>query len=179
MVYAGIKSKECYYRLLREITELDLIRYYPSKSRYETGLFCLSKLEYIEKVINISVWAISNHENLNGKQIEIPYAENKNSQQPLIKSGLHKSQLINGRGVVFLEKSVTLSSDKSDVHEATSAPPFDPHTDPRYTSHLTNRINSPSNINNYGHNPNSQSGHSGLRPSGVQIDPDADYSIRL
>ncbi|MBK7635934.1 MAG: hypothetical protein IPJ13_17865 [Saprospiraceae bacterium] len=39
MMYAGIKSKECYYRLLREISELDLIRYYPSKSRYETGLF--------------------------------------------------------------------------------------------------------------------------------------------
>ncbi len=179
MMYAGIKSKECYYRLLREISELDLIRYYPSKSRYETGLFCISKLEYVEKEIKISVWAVSNHESLNGKQIEIPFSENKNSTHPTVKPVHHKSQLINGRGILFIEKSFTLSSDVNNNHDEVSASTFDPHNDPRYTSQIDNRISSLSNNSNYANHQNSQSGRTGLRPPGVQIDPDADYSVPL
>ena len=179
MVYAGIKSKECYYRLLREISELDLIRYYPSKSRYETGQFCMSKLEYVDQFINISVWAISNHENLIGNRIEIPFPDTKKSLAPTDKSVNHKSQLINGRGVLIMEKTIVLSIDSKNERVVEQTSTYDPLTDPKYASSLDNRNSSPSNNNYYANNQNSQSGHSSLRPSGVQIDPDADYSIRL
>ena len=36
-----------------------------------------------------------------------------------------------------------------------------------------------SNNTNYANHQNSQSRNSNLRPSGIQIDPEADYSIRL
>ena len=45
MKYPGLKSRESFYRLIREIEALDLIRYYPSKSKYEKSFYCLSELE--------------------------------------------------------------------------------------------------------------------------------------
>jgi hypothetical protein len=173
MDYAGIKSKECYYRILREISELDLIRYYPSKSKYETGLFCMSSLEWINEGIKMVVWAISHHQSICGKQLEIPFNETKLTNGI---TKLHKSQLINGRGVLFAEKHIQIDINKSQNHSPTT---FDPLTDPKYKSVIDNRISSPYNNSNYANFKNSQSGHSNLRPSGVQIDPEADYSIKL
>lgn len=179
MVYAGIKSKECYYRLLREISELDLIRYYPSKSRYETGQFCMSKLEYVDQCIKISVWAISNHDNLNGNKIEIPFSDSKKSLPPADKSIHHKSQLINGRGILIMEKTIVLSIDSNNDRVVEQAPTYDPLTDPKYASSLDNRNSSSSNNLYYANNQNQQSHRSGLRPSGVPTDPNADYSKKL
>ncbi len=169
MSYAGIKSKECYYRILREISELDLIRYYPSKSKYETGLFCMSSLEWVNEGIKIIVWSISHHQSICGKQLEIPFNDSKPS------AGVtrpHKSQLINGRGVLFAEKHVLLEH-----HSVQSS--YNPLTDPKYASHIDNRISSHSNKSNYANHQDSQSRGSSLRPSGVPIDPEADYSIKL
>lgn len=169
MAYAGIKSKECYYRILREISELDLIRYYPSKSKYETGLFCMSSLEWVNEGIKIIVWSISHHQSICGKQLEIPFNDIKSS------GGLvrpHKSQLINGRGVLFAEKHVLLENHSIQ-------PSYTPHTDPKYTSHFDNRIYSHSNHSNHAINQNFKSGGSTLRPSGIPIDPKGDYSEPL
>ena len=174
MAYAGIKSKECYYRLLREISELDLIRYYPSKSKYETGLFCMSSLEWVNEGIKIIVWAISHHQSICGKQLEIPFSDSKPSTAL---TRPHKSQLINGRGVLFVEKHVLL-----DFHKTVNPSrgnPYDPLTDPKYASQIDNRISSPSNNSNHANHQSSQSTSSNLRPPGVPIDPEADYSIRL
>ncbi|MBK9742689.1 MAG: hypothetical protein IPO94_06850 [Saprospiraceae bacterium] len=179
MIYASIKSKECYYKILREISELDLIRYYPSKSRYETGQFCMSKLEYVDNFINISVWAISNHETLNGTKIEIPFPELKKSSSTDNRSYHHKTQLINGRGIILMEKSVKLSLEPVDENVEIQHPSYNPLTDPKYASHIDNRISSPSNISNYANRQDSQSRGAGLRPSGVPVDPEADYSIKL
>ena len=49
MKYAGLKSKESFYRLLREMEALDLIRYYPSKSKFEKSFYCLSALNFIPR----------------------------------------------------------------------------------------------------------------------------------
>ena len=175
MRYAGIRSKESFYKIIRELQAFDLIRYYPSKSKFERSLYCLSMLEYNTDSIKISVWGITNHEPLPNKQKQISLPVSASATLIDIKTN---AKLYNGRGSLVLEKTIFIDHDGKREDQNTSQP-FDPHTDPRYTSHLTNRINSPSNINNYGHNPNSQAGHSGLRPSGVQIDPDPDYSIRL
>jgi hypothetical protein len=174
MAYAGIKSKECYYRILREISELDLIRYYPSKSKYETGLFCMSSLEWVNEGIKIIVWSISHHKSICGKQLEIPFNDTKSTTAV---SRPHKSQLINGRGILFAEKHVLLDLNQSlqpSVKET-----YDPLTDPKYASHIDNRISSLSNKSNYANHQDSQSRGSSLRPSGVPIDPEADYSIKL
>lgn len=169
MAYAGIKSKECYYRILREISELDLIRYYPSKSKYETGLFCMSSLEWVNEGIKIIVWSISHHQSICGKQLEIPFNDSKPS--PGI-TRPHKSQLINGRGVLFAEKHVLLEH-----HTVQSS--YNPLTDPKYASHLDHRISSHSNHSNHAVNQNFKSGGSTLRPSGIPIDPQGDYSEPL
>ena len=179
MIYAGIKSKECYYKILREISELDLIRYYPSKSRYETGQFCLSKLEYVDRSINISVWAISNHDTLNGTKIEIPFPESNKIIQSNSKSIHHKSQLINGRGILLVEKTIKLALDPVDENVEIKIPSFDPLTDPKYASFLDNRNSSPSNNSYYANKQDKHPHRSGLRPSGVPTDPNADYSKRL
>lgn len=179
MNYAGLKSKECYYKLLREISELDLIRYYPSKSRYETGQFCISKLECVDKFINISVWAISNHETLNGTKIELPFPGAKKPNPTNNKSTPHKSQLINGRGIVFVEKIVKLALDPSDENVEIQAHSYDPLSDPKYASQLDNRISSPSNNNYHANNQVKQTHRTGLRPAGIPPDPNADYSKRL
>ena len=169
MAYAGIRSKECYYRILREISDLDLIRYYPSKSKYETGLFCMSSLEWVNEGIKIMVWAISHHQSICGNHLEIPFNEPKTSS---LSTRPHKTQLINGRGVLFAEKHVLieLSSFISTYH---------PQNDPKYPTHPDHRISSHSNHSYHANTQNFKSGSSTLRPSGIPIDPEADYSEPL
>ncbi|MBK8054968.1 MAG: hypothetical protein IPK35_17285 [Saprospiraceae bacterium] len=152
MAYAGIKSKECYYRILREISELDLIRYYPSKSKYETGLFCMSSLELVNEGIKIIVWSISHHQSICVKQLEIPFSDAKPT------NGItrpHKSQLINGRGVLFAEKHVLLEVYQTPNPSVNTT--YNPLTDPKYASQLDHRISSHSNNSNYANHQNSQS----------------------
>jgi len=168
MAYAGIKSKECYYRILREISELDLIRYYPSKSKYETGLFCMSSLEWVNEGVKIIVWSISHHQSICGKQLEIPFNDSKPS--PGV-TRPHKSQLINGRGVLFAEKHILID------HPTSSS--YHPLKDPKYASHLDHRISSHYNHSNHADTKNFKSGSSSLRPSGIPIDPEGDYSEPL
>ncbi|MBK7525496.1 MAG: hypothetical protein IPI53_15490 [Saprospiraceae bacterium] len=177
MSYAGIKSKESFYRILRELNAYDLIRYYPSKSKFERSLFCLSGLEYNTDSIKISVWGITNHETLPNKQQQISFPVSPSANIVDIKT---KAKLFNGRGSLVLEKTVFLkdgiSGNESHHHQNQC---FDPLTDPRYASQIDNRISSLSNNSNYANHQNSQSGRTGLRPPGVQIDPDADYSVPL
>lgn len=175
MVCAGIKSKECYYRILRELSALDLIRYYPSKSKYETGLFCVSSLEWVEHAITVTVWSVSHHQTICGKQMEIPLTESKNFSPGQSKP--HKLQLINGRGVLFPEKKVVL--DFNSTQSASGDTAFNPLSDSRYVSPIDTSISSSSKNNYHANAQNSQSRHSSLRPPGIPLDPNADYSIPL
>ncbi len=183
MGIAGIRSKSVYYKVIRELEALDLIRYYPSKSIYAKSNFCISTLEKVNESIYISLWGITNHQNISKsdtQQNEL-FADKSQCNLRLM------SNLINGKGeLVLLKKYAILNDDTSpnltDISgekPETVIPAFNPLTDPKYASQIDNRISSPHNNFNYANHQNSQSGHSGLRPPGVQIDPDADYSIRL
>ena len=172
MAYAGIKSKECYYRIVRQLSSLDLIRYHPSRSKYETALFCMSSLEWVEEGIKITVWSVSNHDTLSGTQL-------KDSPDKLSQSsrGFHKPHnldLIHGRGILMIEKHVVL-----DIY------PNNPNRHPEPSPSQTLAHSSDKNISSFfkndyhAHTHHSQKRHSGLHPSGIQIDPDADYSVPL
>ncbi len=176
MKYAGLKSKESFYRLLREMEALDLIRYYPSKSKFEKSFYCLSALEYQEQRIKISVFGITGHVSFGQQQLQ-----NDSKILKLIEGDIRsKTELFNGRGILTLEKVVYLTDGSTPTEsDNNNQPSYDPLTDPKYASQLDNRISSLLNNFNYANHQNSQSGHSSLRPPGVQIDPDADYSIRL
>jgi len=177
MRYAGIKSNESYYKIIKELHALDLIRYYPSKSKFERSLFCLSYLEYNSESIKISVWGITNHDPLPSSRIQTSLPISPTASIVDLKT---KAKLYNGRGSLVLEKIIYLKDGiLNNESNNNSTDTFDPLTDPRYASQIDNRISSLSNNSNYANHQNSQSGRTGLRPPGVQIDPDADYSVPL
>jgi hypothetical protein len=180
MKYAGLKSKESFYRVIREMEALDLIRYYPSKSKFEKSFYCLSPLEFEDQKIKISVYGLTNHISSVKGQKEIPGLNQLNSRNGNIVDIRSKAELFNGRGSLVLEKIIYLEDGiPNNESNNNSTVTFDPLTDPRYASQIDNRISSLSNNSNYANHQNSQSGRTGLRPPGVQIDPDADYSVPL
>lgn len=176
MSYAGIKSKESFYRIIRQLHSLDLIRYYPSNSKFERSLFCMSNLEYNSDSIKISVWGITNHKPLPiNKTITFPV-----SASASIVDLNTKAKLYNGRGSLVLEKTIYLREGiPGNETDSSTQSSYDPLTDPKYASSLDNRNSSPSNNLYYANNQNRQSHRSGLRPSGVPTDPNADYSKKL
>jgi hypothetical protein len=177
MRYAGLKSKESFYRIIREMESLDLIRYYPSNSKYEKSFYCLSHLEIEDCKIKISVYGLSNHKSFsqNTDQAVIQFASGTPPND--IKS---KTNLFNGRGSLYISKTIFLKdSELEDVVYHPTSSSYNPLTDPKYASHIDNRISSHSNKSNYANHQDSQSRGSSLRPSGVPVDPEADYSIKL
>jgi hypothetical protein len=177
MSYAGIKSKESFYKIIRELHALDLIRYYPSKSKFERSLYCLSSLEYNSDNIKISVWGITNHDPLVSKNQQTSLPISPSASIVDLKT---KAKLYNGRGSLILEKTIFLRDGitGNDTNQSTH-PSYDPLTDPKYASFLDNRNSSPSNNSNYANKQDKLPHRSGLRPSGVPTDPNADYSKRL
>jgi hypothetical protein len=179
MKYAGLKSKESFYRILREMEAFDLIRYYPSKSKFEKSFYCISPLEFDEDRIKISVFGLTKHNSISDEQKKSGtlFNDNVGSSAKDIRS---KFDLYNGRGSLILEKTIFLRDGIPSDETANTLPSsYNPLNDPKYASHLDNRISSSLNNSNYANHQNSQSRNSNLRPSGIQIDPEADYSIRL
>ena len=177
MKYAGLKSKESFYRIIREMEGLDLLRYYPSNSKYEKSFYCLSHLEIEDCKIKISVYGLSNHKSFSQNSDIALVQQESGPPSADIRS---KSNLFNGRGSIYISKTIDLKdSELVDVVYQPTSSTYNPLTDPKYTSQIDQRISSPSNISNYANRQDSQSRGAGLRPSGVQVDPDADYSIKL
>jgi len=179
MKYAGLKSKESFYRVIREMETLDLIRYYPSKSKFEKSFYCISTLEFEDNRIKISVFGLTNHSSLANEQKKSGFLfhdTNINNSKDI----RSRADLYNGRGSLVLEKTIYLREGiPSNETDSSTQSSFDPLTDPKYASLLDNRISSPSNNLYYANNQNQQSHRSGLRPSGVPTDPNADYSKKL
>jgi hypothetical protein len=179
MSHAGIKSKDAFYRNLRELDALDLIRYYPSKSRYEHSYYCISTIEHLESGFRVDVWGLTHHNSFNKTiQSKIDFQANTGELQNKIIDINTKAKLFNGKGSLILEKSIFIdySGEQKTLNKTDT---YNPLTDPKYASQLDHRISSHSNNSNYANHQNSKSRGSGLRPSGVQIDPEADYSIKL
>jgi len=184
MAMSGIKSKSAFYKVLRELEKFDLLRYFPSTSVYTRSLYCLSTFEFSNNNVSICIWGMSNHQSLgfnpgaqaklfDEKQTQLP-KENLTSVAAL-KNGKGKLVLLKKYKLEMITVQPVLEVDNSQNETST----FDPLTDPRYSSQIDNRISSLSNNSNYANHQNSQSGRTGLRPPGVQIDPDADYSVPL
>ena len=93
MKYAGLKSKESFYRVIREMEALDLIRYYPSKSKFEKSFYCLSPLEFEDQKIKISVYGLTNHISSVKGQKEIPGLSQPNSRNGNIVTIRSKAEL--------------------------------------------------------------------------------------
>jgi len=179
MSHAGIKSKDAFYRNLKELNEFDLIRYYPSKSRYEHSYYCLSTIEHLEFGFKVDVWGLSNHVTLtNAVQSKLDFNDRSDTVSNKIIDINTKAKLFNGKGVLILEKSLMIDHDGNvNSHELKEA--YDPLSDPKYASQLDNRISSPSNNIYHANNQVKQTHRTGLRPAGIPTDPNADYSKRL
>ncbi|MBK8627068.1 MAG: hypothetical protein IPN86_16320 [Saprospiraceae bacterium] len=93
--------------------------------------------------------------------------------------------MTNGKGRVLLLKKYSVAKipyaleAESNLFNMNQPEAYNPLTDPKYASHIDNRISSHSNKSNYANYQDSQSRGSSLRPSGVPVDPEADYSIKL
>ncbi len=178
MMYSGFRSKDAFYRNLRELEILDLIRYYPSRSRFERSFFCMSNLEFNDQVIKVEVWGLTNHNSLDqSKQTALNINQSFDAPEKKAKDLYSKVRAINGKGSLYIEKTVTFELKESGLNPSPTT--YNPLTDPKYASQIDNRISSHNNNSNYANAKNSQSGHSTLRPSGVPVDPEADYSIKL
>ncbi|MBK8850429.1 MAG: helix-turn-helix domain-containing protein [Saprospiraceae bacterium] len=179
MSHAGIKSKDAFYRNLKELNALDLIRYYPSKSRYEHSYYCISTIEHLEFGFKVNVWGLSNHNKISNQvQTKLDFQDDQSIPNNKVFDINSKTKLFNGKGSLILEKSMVINQ-HGNKEESDQTETYNPLNDPKYASHLDNRISSSSNNTNYANHQNSQSRNSNLRPSGIQIDPEADYSIRL
>ena len=178
MMYSGFRSKDAFYRNLRELEVLDLIRYYPSRSRFERSFFCMSNLEFNDQVIKVEVWGLTNHNSLDqSKQTALNFNQSSDAPQKNATDLYAKVRAINGKGNLYIEKTVTFDLKESGLNPSSMS--YNPLTDPKFASHIDNRISSHSNKSNYANHQDSQSRGSSLRPSGVPIDPEADYSVKL
>ena len=179
MSHAGLKSKDAFYRNLKELNAFDLIRYYPSKSRYEHSYYCISTIEHLEFGFKIDVWGLSNHNTIaNQVQAKLDFQDDQSRPNNKVFDINSKTKLFNGKGSLILEKSLVINQ-HGKKEEPDQSATYNPLTDPKYACHFDNRNSSSSNSNNYANHQNSQSRNSNLRPSGVPVDPEADYSIRL
>lgn len=177
MRYAGLKSKESFYRIIREMESLDLIRYYPSNSKYEKSFYCISHLEIEDCKVKISVYGLTNHKNFSQNTDQTVVQKASGPAATDIKS---KANLFNGRGSLYVSKTIFLKdSELEDIVYQPIPSSYHPLNDPKYSSQLDHSISSPSNNSNHANYQNFKSGSSSLRPSGVPIDPKADYSEPL
>jgi hypothetical protein len=180
MSHAGFRSKDAFYRNLKELNAFDLIRYYPSKSRYEHSYFCISTIEHLESGFRVDVWALTHHVSLNNAKTQGHDNDNTTPapNKPVVDMTT-KTKLFNGKGKLILEKSFIIDASGNKVEMQNRDASFNPLTDPKYSTHIDNRILSSSKNSAHANHQNPQSGRSGLRPAGVQVDPDADYSVGL
>jgi len=179
MKYAGLKSKESFYRIIREMESLDLIRYYPSNSKYEKSFYCISHLEIEDYKIKISVYGLTNHKSFSQNSDQSIFQQSNGTSLTDIKS---KANLFNGRGSLYVSKTIFLKDSELEniVNLPTSTTStYHPQNDPKYPSHPDHRISSHSNHSYHANTQNFKSGSSTLRPSGIPIDPEADYSEPL
>lgn len=118
MGLAGIRSKSVYYKIVRELESLDLIRYYPSKSIYAKSHFCISTFEREDEKIIITLWGLSNHQNLSNtdpNQNQLFQEDNQCKLRQL-------SNLINGKGhLIILKKYAILENNVQIQTEETNS----------------------------------------------------------
>jgi hypothetical protein len=174
MILSGIKSRSAFYRALRELDSLDLIRYYPSRSVYEKSYMCFASLSLAEKDIKISVWGLVKPKT----QGDI---ENKGSTIKMIE----KIKLYNGRyqldnvKEVIVEKKLeilpSIAFNNRNIANGNGIVNHQNGTENLYGNHFK----SSSKFNSNGNYQKSGSRNGELKPPGIPLHPDPDYTKPL
>lgn len=165
---ARLKSNRTFYQTLDALADKHLVRYYPPSSIFIRGTYCLSSFAVEDSNLFILVFALPMPDN-NWKQI-IPI---KNSPNTTL-----QFKVIPGKMQPVLESKICVHRNSIIQHDPVKTP-WHPDNDPRYSADVFKSISSPLNsFSNDQHHAPKQRGSS-LRPSGIQPDPNADYSIPL
>lgn len=174
MILSGIKSRSAFYRVLRELDSLDLIRYYPSRSIYEKSYICFATFSLIEKDIKISVWGLTEQAG-SGKvefkgtpvnMVEKLKLHNGSYQVEKVKELVIKKQLEILPSIAFSNKN-NGSGNGAGNHQNGIENLFGTH------------FKSSSKSYHYASNQRTESKGGRLRPPGVPLLPDPDYTKPL
>lgn len=174
MILAGIKSRSAFYRVLGELDALDLIRYYPSKSVYEKSYLCFATFSLEGKDIKVSVWGLI-EQKVNGQ------ADHKNAAVKMVE----KIKLYNGKYQLEKVKEVTIKK-KVEILPSiafNNRNTVSGNSGANYQNGTENlngtNFKSSSKSYPYANYQKSESKGGGLRPPGVPLLPDPDYTKPL
>jgi hypothetical protein len=171
MILSGIKSRSAFYRVLRQLEALDLVRYYPSRSVYEKSYMCFATLSPLEKDINITVWGLV--------EPKIP-GQSKSGESGV--RTIDKIKLYNGRYQLEKIKEIVVKK-KLEILPSIA---FNNKNNGAGSSHQNesenlfgNHFKSSSKFYPNGNYQKSEPRNGGLRPPGIPLHPDPDYSKPL
>lgn len=163
-----LKSNKTFYHTLQALSDKNLVRYYPPSSIFIRGTYCLSSFEMEGDKLFILVFALPVTDYNTKQFIHVKHAKNSGVQ----------FKVIPGKIEPILERRICIHP-ASAIQNNPSNDPWHPDSDPRYSSDVFKSISSPLNpVSNVKHHSPKQGGSS-LRPSGIQPDPNADYSVPL
>ena len=171
MILSGIKSRSAFYRTLRGLDALDLIRYYPTRSVYEKSYLCFSTFSLIDKDIKVSVWGLVEQ--------KAPGAINSKDKAIVM---VEKIKLYNGRYQLEKVKEVVVKKKL----EILPSIVFNNKNNRETSSHQNesenlfgNHFKSSSKYYPNGNYQKSEPKNGGLGPPGIPLHPDPDYTKPL
>jgi len=175
MILAGIKSKSAFYRVLRELNDMDLIRYYPSRSVYERSYMCFATFSLFERDIKISVWGL----------VEQKTKGQTNSAENAVKM-IEKIKLYKGKYKLEKVKELVVKKKVEILPSIAFNNKYNGPDSSSMSSHQNESENlfetqfkSSSKYYPNGNYQKSDAKNGGLRPSGVPLHPDPDYKKPL
>ena len=174
MILAGIKSRSTFYRVLHELDALDLIRYYPSRSVYEKSYLCFATFSLEEKDIKVSVWGLieqkvngqADHKNASVKMVEKIKLYNGKYQLEKVKELVVKRKIEILPSIAFCNKNTAAGNGEANHQNG---------VENLFGTHFKSSSKSYPNANYQ----KSESKGGGLRPPGVPLLPDPDYTKPL
>lgn len=174
MAFSRITSKSTFFRILRQLECFDLIRFYKTNSKYSSSYCLISQLEYKDQKYTITILIL---------QGRLSCTESNDSALVTSDQGRADARINLETGtlipVVLKTISIPAKNNTPSTPADAAAIPWHPDNDPRYSADVIKSISSPLNsFSNDQHHAPKQRGSS-LRPSGIQPDPNADYSIPL
>ncbi|MGB4959332.1 MAG: hypothetical protein WBO36_07640 [Saprospiraceae bacterium] len=171
MILSGIKSRSAFYRALRGLDAFDLIRYYPTRSVYEKSYLCFSTFSLIDKDIKVSVWGLV--------EPKVPGAISSKDKTVVM---VEKIKLYNGRYQLEKIKEVIVKK-KLEILPSIA---FNNKNNGTGSSHQNesenlfgNHFKSSSKFYPNGNYQKSEPRNGGLRPPGIPLHPDPDYTKPL
>ena len=174
MILSGIKSRSAFYRVLGELDALDVIRYYPSRSVYEKSYLCFATFSPVEKGIKVTVWGLVEEKgigqaadkNTSVKQVEKIKLYNGRYQLEKVKEVIVKKTVEILPSIAFNNRNITSGNGEVNYQNGTE-------------NLFGNHFKSSSKFNSNGNYQKSGSRNGELRPPGIPLHPDPDYTKPL